>query len=128
GMRSEYGITKAAVAWLPFIALVGTTIGSFVWGWLADIYGRRGSILLSTILFVSTSICGAMPLFQFNLLMCFLMGCSAGGMLPVVYTLLAEIMPPRHRSWVLVLVGGTGLIGGDLAAGGAAPPFAPAFG
>jgi putative MFS transporter len=86
------------------------------------------SILLSTILFVSTSMCGAMPLFQLNLFMCFLMGCSAGGMLPVVYTLLAEIMPPRHRSWVLVLVGGTGLVGGYLAASGAAHAFEPTFG
>ncbi|MEO7635289.1 MAG: MFS transporter [Sphingomicrobium sp.] len=128
GMRSEYGLTKAGVAWLPFVALVGTTVGSFFWGWLADIYGRRVSILLSTILFVATSICGAMPLFQLNLLMCFLMGSSAGGMLPVVYTLLAEIMPPRHRSWVLVLVGGTGLIGGYLAASGAAHAFEPTFG
>jgi putative MFS transporter len=128
GMSSEYGISKATVAWFPFTALAGTTIGSFVWGWLADVYGRRVSILLSTILFVSTSICGAMPLFQLNLLMCFLMGCSAGGMLPVVYTLLAEIMPPRHRSWVLVLVGGTGLVGGYLAASGAAHAFEPIFG
>ena len=128
GMSSEYGISRATVAWFPFTALVGTTIGSFVWGWLADVYGRRVSILLSTILFVSTSICGAMPLFELNLLMCFLMGCSAGGMLPVVYTLLAEIMPPRHRSWVLVLVGGTGLVGGYLAASGAAHAFEPIFG
>jgi putative MFS transporter len=128
GMSSEYGISQATVAWFPFTALVGTTVGSFVWGWLADAYGRRVSILLSTILFVSTSICGAMPMFELNLLMCFLMGCSAGGMLPVVYTLLAEIMPPRHRSWVLVLVGGTGLVGGYLAASGAAHAFEPLFG
>jgi putative MFS transporter len=128
GMSAEYGISKTTVAWFPFSALVGTTIGSFVWGWIADAYGRRVSILLSTILFVSTSICGAMPLFQLNLVMCFLMGCSAGGMLPVVYTLLAEIMPPKHRSWVLVLVGGTGLVGGYLAASGAAHTFEPQFG
>ncbi|HEY0312415.1 MAG TPA: MFS transporter [Allosphingosinicella sp.] len=128
GMSAEYGISKTTVAWFPFCALVGTTIGSFVWGWIADAYGRRVSILLSTILFVSTSICGAMPLFQLNLIMCFLMGCSAGGMLPVVYTLLAEIMPPKHRSWVLVLVGGTGLVGGYLAASGAAHTFEPQFG
>ena len=128
GMRAEYGISRETVAWFPLTALVGTTVGSFVWGWLADIYGRRVSILLSTILFVSTAICGAMPAFQLNLLMCFLMGCSAGGMLPVVYTLLAEIMPPRHRSWVLVLVGGTGLVGGYLAASFAAAVFEPIFG
>jgi putative MFS transporter len=128
GFAREYGIERSQAALLPFVALIGTTIGSFVWGWLADVYGRRVSILLSTILFVSTSICGAMPMFELNLLMCFLMGASAGGMLPVVYTLLAEVMPPRHRSWVLVLVGGTGLVGGYLAASAAAHMFEPIFG
>jgi len=128
GLAREYGIERSTAALLPFVALLGTTIGSFVWGWLADIYGRRVSILLSTILFIATSICGAMPSFQWNLLMCFLMGSSAGGMLPVVYTLLAEIMPPRHRSWVLVSVGGIGLVGGYLAASAAAHSFEPIFG
>ncbi|HEX8413644.1 MAG TPA: MFS transporter [Sphingomicrobium sp.] len=128
GLTKEYGIEKSTAALLPLVALTGTTIGSFIWGWLADVYGRRVSILLSTILFVSTSICGAMPAFGWNLVMCFLMGCSAGGMLPVVYTLLAEVMPPKHRSWVLVLVGGTGLVGGYLAASGAAHTFEPLFG
>jgi MFS transporter, putative metabolite:H+ symporter len=128
GLGEEYGIARSTAALLPFVALTGTTLGSFVWGWMADAYGRRVSIMLSTILFISTSICGAMPGFAANLLMCFLMGCSAGGMLPVVYTLLAEIMPPRHRSWVLVLVGGTGLVGGYLAASGAAHLFEPEYG
>ncbi len=128
GMSREYGLSNSVGALLPFVALTGTTVGSFVWGWIADLYGRRVSILLSTILFASTSICGAMPTFGWNLVMCFLMGCSAGGMLPVVYTLLAEVMPPRHRSWVLVLVGGLGLIGGYLAASAAAHLFEPEFG
>lgn len=128
GMGREYGIPASTAAMLPFVALIGTVVGSFLWGWMADAYGRRVSIMLSTILFVSTSICGAMPAFEWNLAMCFLMGSSAGGMLPVVYTLLAEIMPPRHRSWVLVLVGGTGLVGGYLAASGAAYLFEPEYG
>lgn len=128
GLTAEYGIERSVAALLPFVALTGTTLGSFLWGWLADIYGRRVSILLSTILFASTAICGAMPSFAWNLVMCFLMGLSAGGMLPVVYTLLAEVMPPRHRSWVLVLVGGTGLMGGYLAASAAAHAFEPTYG
>lgn len=128
GLAREYGIERSTAALLPFVALLGTTVGSFLWGWLADIYGRRVSIMLSTVLFVSTSICGAMPAFELNLLMCFLMGASAGGMLPVVYTLLAEIMPPRHRSWVLVLVGGIGMVGGYLAASAAAHSFEPEYG
>jgi putative MFS transporter len=128
GLAREYGIERSTAALLPLVALTGTAAGSIVWGWIADAYGRRVSILLSAILFASTSICGAMPSFGWNLLMCFLMGCSAGGMLPVVYTLLAEIIPPRHRSWVLVLVGGTGLVGGYLAASGAAHLLEPVYG
>lgn len=128
GMLQEYDLAPTEAALLPLVALAGTTLGSFLWGWLADIYGRRVSILLSTILFVSTAICGAMPEFVWNLVMCFLMGVSAGGMLPVIYTLLAEVMPPRHRSWVLVLVGGTGLVGGYLAASLAAYVLEPVYG
>ena len=116
GMREEYGVSGAFVAVLPFAALSGTVVGSFVWGWLADIYGRRATILLSSVMFIGTSICGAMPDFWWNVGMCFLMGAAAGGMLPVAYALLAEIMPTKHRGWALVLVGGIGAVGGYFAA------------
>lgn len=118
GMRVEYGVSKAMVAWLPFAALCGTVAGSVIWGALADLFGRRATILLSAVMFVGTSICGAMPSFWWNVGMCFLMGAAAGGMLPVTYALLAETMPSRQRGWVLVLVGGLGSVGGYLAASG----------
>lgn len=116
GMLAEYRVSKAVVAILPLAALSGTVVGSFVWGWLADLYGRRAAILLSSVMFIGTSICGAMPDFWWNVGMCFLMGAAAGGMLPVAYALLAEIMPTRHRGWSLVLVGGIGAVGGYFAA------------
>ncbi|MBV8979179.1 MAG: MFS transporter [Alphaproteobacteria bacterium] len=128
GMRSEYAIGKATVALLPFCALMGTAAGSFIWGALADIYGRRATILLSSVMFIGTSICGAMPSFWWNLAMCFLMGAAAGGMLPVTYALLAELMPTRHRSWCLVLVGGIGAVGGYLASSGLSALLQPYFG
>lgn len=128
GMRSEYAIGKATVAMLPFCALLGTAAGSFIWGALADIYGRRATILLSSVMFIGTSICGAMPSFWWNLGMCFLMGAAAGGMLPVTYALLAELMPTKHRSWCLVLVGGVGAVGGYLASSGLSALLQPLFG
>jgi putative MFS transporter len=128
GMEVEYGISSAKAALLPFLALCGTALGSFVWGALADLYGRRATILLSAVMFIGTSICGAMPSFGWNLLMCFLMGLSAGGMLPVAYALLAEIMPTRHRGWSLVVVGGAGALGGYLAASGLSALLQPVFG
>lgn len=128
GMRVEYGIDASKVALLPFSALGGATVGSFVWGALADLYGRRATILLAAVGFIGTSICGAMPSFDWNLLMCFLMGASAGGMLPVAYALLAEIMPTRHRGWSLVVVGSAGALGGYLAASGSSALLQPEFG
>jgi putative MFS transporter len=95
---------------------------------LADIFGRRASILLSSVMFVGTSICGAMPSLWWNVVMCFLMGAAAGGMLPIAYALLAEVMPTRHRGWSLVLVGGIGGAGGYLAASWASALLQPALG
>jgi putative MFS transporter len=128
GMKSEYHIGAQAVAWLPFAALAGTVVGSICWGILADVYGRRASIVLSSVMFVGTSICGAMPNFWWNVGMCFMMGAAAGGMLPVAYALLAEIMPTRHRGWSLVLVGGIGAVGGFFAASYLSALLQPTFG
>lgn len=128
GMQVEYGISPQKVALLPFGALCGTALGSFLWGALADLYGRRATLLLSAVMFIGTSICGAMPSFWWNVFMCFLMGLSAGGMLPVAYALLAEIMPTRHRGWSLVVVGGIGALGGYLAASGLSALLQPEFG
>lgn len=116
GMVNEYGLSRSTVSLVPFFALCGTVVGSFLWGWIADIYGRKASILLSAVMFVGTSICGAMPSLNWNIGMCFMMGMAAGGMLPVTYALLAEMMPSRHRGWSLVLVGGLGAVGGYAAA------------
>lgn len=128
GMVSEYGVPKATVSLVPFFALLGTVTGSFLWGWIADIYGRKASILLSAVMFVGTSICGAMPSLAWNIGMCFMMGLAAGGMLPVTYALLAEMMPNRHRGWALVLVGGLSAVGGYFAASGASALLQPIFG
>ena len=128
GMISEYAVPKATVSLVPFFALLGTVIGSVVWGMIADVYGRKASILLSAMIFVGTSICGAMPSLAWNIGMCFMMGAAAGGMLPVTYALLAEMMPTRHRGWSLVLVGGLGAAGGYFAASGLSALLQPLFG
>lgn len=128
GMLVEYHVTRAQVAGLPLSALTGLTLGSFVWGWMADRYGRRAAILLSAVIFIGTSICGAMPSISWNIFMCFLMGIGAGGMLPVAYALLAENMPTRHRGWCLVLIGGIGAVGGYLVASTLSAALQPSFG
>ncbi|HVI24956.1 MAG TPA: MFS transporter [Xanthomonadaceae bacterium] len=127
GMSAEYSISKPTASLLAFVALIGTTVGSVVWGWMADAFGRRAGILLSALMFIGTAICGAMPLFGWNLVMCFLMGASAGGLLPIAFTLMAETVPAAHRGWLLVALGGVGTSAGYLAAAGAAALLEPMF-
>ena len=51
GLAHEDGIPRETAVLLPPFALTGTTGGSVLWGRLADVYGRKASIPLSTILF-----------------------------------------------------------------------------
>jgi len=113
GMGREYGLKSPLnpqgglpVALLPLFGITGTVLGSFIWGWLGDRVGRRASILLAGVLFVATAVCGSMPDYRWNLVMCFVMGLGVGGMLPITFALLAETVPARHRGWLMVLVGG----------------------
>jgi putative MFS transporter len=68
-----------------------------------------------------------MPTFEWNLLMCFLMGASAGGMLPIAFTLMAETVPAAQRGWLLVALGGIGTSAGYLLAAGSAMLLEPDF-
>lgn len=127
GMTREYGISNERAGLLALVALIGTTVGSVVWGRLADTLGRRAAILLSALMFMGTAICGAMPEFEWNLAMCFLMGAAAGGLLPIAFTLMAETIPRAHRGWLLVALGGAGTSAGYLLAAGGAAWLEPIF-
>jgi putative MFS transporter len=113
GMAAEYGLRSplnpaglVPVAYLPLSGIAGTVLGSFLWGWLGDRIGRRASILFAGMIFIGTAICGAMPDYIWNFVMCFIMGLGVGGMLPITYALLAEVIPARHRGWLMVVIGG----------------------
>lgn len=113
GMTHEYGLKSPLqpsghipAALLPLAGITGTVLGSFLWGWMGDRLGRRPSILIAAMTFIATSICGSMPSFALNMVMCFVMGLGVGGMLPIMFTIMAETIPARHRGWLLVLIGG----------------------
>lgn len=127
GMRAEYGLSAAEASLLPLVAIGGTIAGSVLWGWLADLYGRRSTILLSALMYVATSVCGFMPSFGWNLVMCALMGMAAGGMLPTVYSLMSESVPARRRGWIVVAQSGFGAATGYLVASGCSTLLVPHY-
>ena len=136
GVANEYNLRSPShpvpghwpVALFPFVAIVGTVVGSLIWGRLGDSIGRRASILLAATLFIGTAMCSAMPAFHWNLVACFFMGMSAGGLLPIVYSLLAETIPARRRGEAVVLVAGIGTALGFLLASWTAHWLIPDFG
>lgn len=136
GVASEYNLRSPThpapghlpVALFPFIAIVGTVVGSLVWGHLGDRIGRRPTILLAATVFVGTSMCGAMPQYWENLVACFFMGAGAGGLLPIAYSLLTEAIPAKRRGQVVVLVAGIGTAVGFLFASWTAHWLIPTFG
>ncbi|WP_371649692.1 MFS transporter [Streptomyces mirabilis] len=128
GMRAEYHLSTTEVSSLPTVALTGTVVGSLVGGRTADRIGRRATILIASLLFLGTTVCGAMPSFRGNLIMCALMGMAAGGMLPVVYALMTESLPPGRRAGIMVLQAGLTTTGGYMAASGLAAILIPLAG
>jgi putative MFS transporter len=128
GMRAEYHLSTTEISWLPTVALTGTVLGSLVWGRAADRIGRRATILIASLLFLGTTVCGAMPTFGGTLIMCAFMGMAAGGMLPVVYALMTESLPPGRRAAIMVLQAGLTTTGGYMAASGLAAVLVPLAG
>jgi putative MFS transporter len=114
GAAAEYGLrsplnphsTGWPIGLYPLAGISGTVAGSFIWGSLADRFGRRASILIAAVIFIATSTCGAMPAYPMNLVTCFVMGLGIGGMLPIIFSLASETIPARHRGWLIVLIGG----------------------
>lgn len=135
GVAAEYGLSSPghplagalSVSLYPLSGILGTAIGSFVWGHIGDRIGRRASILLSSVMFVATSPCGAMPMYSMNLFMCLMMGFGVGGLLPIAYSLLSETIPARRRGGIIVLTAGGGTALGFLIASGSAAALIPDY-
>jgi MFS transporter, putative metabolite:H+ symporter len=136
GVASEYGLSSPThptpghwpVALLPLSGILGTVVGSLVWGHLGDRIGRRAAILLAGTVFIGTAMCGSMPAYWQNIATCFVMGLGAGGLLPIAYSLLTEMIPARRRGEIVVLVGGFGTALGFLVASWSADWLMPTFG
>lgn len=128
GLREEYGLSAQYAGLLPVAGLTGTVLGSLLWGSLVDRLGVRRTLLLSTLGFIATSICGSMPTFTGNLVMCGLMGLAVGGLMPVVFSALTALVPTCRVPAVGSLVAGIATAGGYLVASQSAALFVPTYG
>lgn len=128
GLRAEYGLDPRTASLLAVCGLTGTAAGALLFGVLTDRIGRRSSYLIATLGFTATSMCGSMPTFEGNLVMCGLMGLAVGGLAPLLITLLTETVGGKVRGSVVVALSVVATAVGYLVAAGSALWLEPVFG
>jgi EmrB/QacA subfamily drug resistance transporter len=86
------------LSWVITAYLLASTAVAPVFGTLSDIYGRRAMITVSLALFtVGSILCAAAPNMTVLILARGLQGLGGGGIMPVVQTVISDVVSPRER-------------------------------
>ncbi len=114
----------SSLSWVISAYLLASTAVAPVFGTLADIYGRRSMIIVALSLFVAGSIlCALAPNMTVLIVGRGLQGLGGGGIMPVVQTVISDVVSPRERGqyqayfsgvWTVAGVGGP-VLGGIFA-------------
>src|SRR6202795_882268 len=106
----------SSLSWVITAYLLASTAVAPVFGTLSDIYGRRVMIIASLVLFIAGSIlCALAPNMSILILARGLQGLGGGGIMPVVQTVISDVVSPRERGqyqayfsgvWMAAGVGG----------------------
>ncbi len=114
----------SSLSWVITAYLLASTAVAPVFGTLSDIYGRRAMIIAALSLFIAGSVlCALAPNLPVLILGRGLQGLGGGGILPIVQTIISDIVSPRERGqyqayfsgvWVAAGIGGP-VLGGVFA-------------
>ena len=86
------------LSWVITAYLLASTAVAPVFGTLSDIYGRRAMIIAALSLFIAGSIlCALAPNMPVLILARGLQGLGGGGIMPVVQTVISDVVSPRER-------------------------------
>src|SRR5437763_9017739 len=112
------------LSWVITAYLLASTAVAPVFGTLSDIYGRRAMIITALSLFIAGSIlCALAPNMPVLIAARGLQGLGGGGIMPIVQTVISDLVTPRERGqyqayfsgvWVAAGVGGP-VLGGVFA-------------
>jgi AAHS family benzoate transporter-like MFS transporter len=124
----HWSLNSAQAGAISSVIVVGMLLGALCVGPLADVFGRRNTMLLDLLVFsLSLFLCGLAPTpFVFSLFR-FIGGLGLGGIIPTSAAITVEYAPARWRSLVYTIMF-TGYGVGGILASGLAIPLIPAFG
>ena len=88
----------ANLSWVITAYLLASTAVAPVFGTLCDIYGRKAMIITALSLFIAGSVlCALAPNMPVLILARGLQGLGGGGIMPVVQTVISDVVSPRER-------------------------------
>src|SRR6202795_368469 len=112
------------LSWVITAYLLASTAVAPVFGTLSDIYGRRAMIIAALGLFIAGSVlCALAPNITVLILARGLQGLGGGGIMPIVQTVMSDVITPRERGqyqayfssvWMAAGIGGP-VLGGVFA-------------
>lgn len=104
-----------SLSWVITAYLLASTAVAPVFGTLSDIYGRRAMLITSLSLFVAGSVlCAVAPNMPVLILARGLQGLGGGGIMPVVQTIISDIVSPRERGQYQAYFSSVWMAGGIL--------------
>jgi MFS transporter, AAHS family, benzoate transport protein len=123
-----WALNPAQVGAISSVIVVGMMLGALCVGPLADVFGRRTTVIINLIVFsISLFLCGLAPTPLVFSIFRFIGGLGLGGIIPTSATITVEYAPLRWRSLAYTIMFTGYGVGGILAAG-LAIPLIPAFG
>lgn len=127
-LKTQWGATPAELAPLFAAGLFGLMAGAFVFGPLADRFGRKPVLAITTVFFGLATLASAFaPDIQTLTALRFVTGLGLGGAMPAAITLTAELCPEQRRSSLVTLMF-CGFTIGSASAGLAASSIVATFG
>ena len=102
-VQNEFEISNAYIGYLASVLYFGMCCGSFFWGRISDVVGRKFPFTLTlTVGGVSGLIGTFVGSFGWLLVVMFCLGFGVGGNIPVDGAILAEFLPLSHRGRIMV--------------------------
>jgi len=96
---ASFGITKTQLALITSVTFIGLTLGAWVGGAIADLRGRKFSLMLNLVVYtVGGLVCAFAPNYEVFIAARLIVGLGLGGELAVGIALISEIMPTKHRA------------------------------
>ena len=102
-----------SLSWVITAYLLASTAVAPVFGTLSDIYGRRAMIIVALSLFISGSIlCALAPNMPMLILARGLQGLGGGGIMPIVQTVISDVVTARERGQYQAYFSGVWMVAG----------------